>query len=119
MKFHITKPLAVASLARQEDYFAETVVVPLGRPDTAAEMLRLAGEITHPSQGLVIALVISLGDAEQTNRFSDQIEDVIEAFRNTDAGHKVEVVTEIAVSVSRGILDVAWKMLSPRRHVAC
>ena len=28
-------------------------------------------------------------------------------FRNTDAGHKVEVVTEIAVSVSRGILDVA------------
>ena len=29
------------------------------------------------------------------------------AFRDTDAGHKVEVVTEIAVSVSRGILDVA------------
>ena len=32
---------------------------------------------------------------------------MIEAFRNTDAGHKVEVVTEMAVIMSRGILDVA------------
>jgi len=107
MKFHITKPLAEDSPALQEDYYANTVIVPMGRPDTAAEMLRIAGEMVHPSQGLVIALVISLGDAEQTNRFSVQIQDVIEAFRETDAGHQVEVVTEIAASVSRGILDVA------------
>jgi uncharacterized hydrophobic protein (TIGR00271 family) len=79
----------------------------MGRPDTAAEMLRIAGKMVHPSEGLVIALVISLGDAEQLNRFSNQIQDVIKTFRNTDAGHKVEVVTELAVSVSRGILDVA------------
>jgi len=107
MKSPISQTISEASPAPHDDYFAETVVVPMGRPDTAAEMLRIAGEMVHPSQGLVIALVISLGDAEQTNRFSDQIQDVTEAFRNTDAGHKVEVVTEIAVSVSRGILDVA------------
>ena len=107
MKFHISQAVSEDSLAPHEDYYAKTVVVPMGRPDTAAEMLRIAGEMVHPSQGLVMALVISLGDAEQTNRFSNQIQDVIEAFRNTDAGHKVEVVTEIAVSVSRGILDVA------------
>ncbi len=107
MKFHITQTVGEDSLRPQEDYYAKTVVVPMGRPDTAAEMLRIAGEMVHPSQGLVIALVISLGDAEQTNRLSDQIQDVIDAFRNTDAGHKVEVVTEIAASVSRGILDVA------------
>lgn len=107
MKFHISQTFDEESLAPQEDYYAKTVVVPMGRPDTAAEMLRIAGEMVHPSQGLVIALVISLGDAEQTNRFSDQIQEVIDAFRSTDAGHKVEVVTEIAPSVSRGILDVA------------
>lgn len=107
MKFHISQTIDLDSAQTLEDYYAKTVVVPMGRPDTAAEMLRIAGEMVHPPEGLVIALVISLGDAEQTNRFSDQIQDVIEAFRNTDAGHKVEVVTEMAVSVSRGILDVA------------
>ena len=107
MKFHISQTIGEDSLTPQEDYYAKTVVLPMGRPDTAAEMLRIAGEMVHPSEGLVIALVISLGDAERTNRFSNQIQDVIEAFRNTDAGHAVEVVTEIAASVSRGILDVA------------
>lgn len=108
MKFHTSQTIQQDSpAAREDEYYAKTVVVPMGRPDTAAEMLRIAGEMVHPEHGLVIALVISLGDAEQTNRISDQIHDVIEAFRNTDAGHKVELVTEIAVSVSRGILDVA------------
>lgn len=107
MKFHISQTASEGDLSPHDEYYAKTVVVPMGRPDTAAEMLHIAGEMVHPTQGLVIALVISLGDAEQTNRFSDQIQDVIEAFRNTDAGHKVEVVTEMAVSVSRGILDVA------------
>ncbi len=107
MKFNISQHIGADNLAPQDEYYAKTVVVPMGRPDTAAEMLRIAGEMVHPSQGLVIALVISLGDAEQTNRLSDQIQDVIDAFRNTDAGHRVEIVTEIAVSVSRGILDVA------------
>ena len=31
----------------------------------------------------------------------------VDEFRKTDAGHKVEFVTEMAVSVSRGILDLA------------
>lgn len=107
MKFHISQTINLDSAQTLEDYYAKTVVVPMGRPDTAAEMLRIAGEMVHPTEGLVIALVISLGDAEQTNRFSNQIQDVIEDFRNTDLGHKVDVVTEMAVSVSRGILDVA------------
>jgi len=107
MKFHISPTISQDSPASEEDYYAKTVVVPMGRPDTAAKMLRLAGEIAHPVHGLVIALVISLGDAEETNKFSNQINDVIAAFRDTDAGHKVEMVTEIAASVSRGILDVA------------
>ena len=104
MTFHISP---THSQDGHDEYYADTVVVPMGRPDTAAEMLRIAGGIVHPSDGLVIALVIALGNAEQTSKISTQINDVIEAFLNSDAGHQVEVVTEIAVSVSRGILDVA------------
>ena len=107
MKFHITQPIDRGDIVKHDEYYAKTVVVPLGRPDTAAEMLRIAGEMVDPTDGLVIALLISLGDAEQTNKFSDQLTDVVEGFRNTDAGHKVQLVTEISVSVSRGILDVA------------
>ena len=90
-----------------EDYYAQTVVVPVGRPDTAIEMLRLAAELVHPENGLVIALVVSLGDAEQANRVSTELRQTIEEWDDLDSGTLVEVVTEIAVSISRGILDVA------------
>ena len=89
------------------DYYARTVVVPVGRPDTASEMLRLAGEMVHPTEGLVIVLVISLGDAERTNRVSDEISELVEAFRQNDRGHQVELALETTTTVSRGILDVA------------
>lgn len=107
MNLSISQTVDQESHSPHDEYYARTVVVPMGRPDTAAEMLRIAGEMVHPVHGLVIALVISLGDAEQTNRVSDQVNQVVEDFRNTDAGHRVELVTEISVSISRGILDVA------------
>ncbi|MCE2473324.1 MAG: TIGR00341 family protein [Anaerolineae bacterium] len=107
MNHNISQTIDPDSLSPYDEYYARTVVVPISRPDTAAEMLRIAGEMVHPVDGLVIALVISLGDAEQTNRVSDQVNQVIEDFRNTDAGHRVELVTEISASISRGILDVA------------
>ena len=70
-------------------------------------MLRLAAELVHPENGLVIALVVSLGDAEQANRVSTELRQTIEEWDDLESGTLVEVVTEIAVSISRGILDVA------------
>ena len=90
-----------------EEYYARTVVVPLSRPDTAVEMLRIAGEIVHPQQGLVIALAISLGNAEQTATVSDELQRIIQEFSASGIGHRVELVMEMAPSVSRGILDSA------------
>ena len=107
MKQVTSQTIDRASLSLYDEYYARTVVVPMGRPDTAAEMLRIAGQMVHPAKGLVIALVISLGDAEQAHKVSDQVQDVVDRFRVTDAGHRVELVTEIAASISRGILDVA------------
>jgi uncharacterized hydrophobic protein (TIGR00271 family) len=91
----------------EDNYYAKTVLIPIGRPDTAAQMLELAGELVHPTEGLVIALVIALGDTELANKVTDEVQQVIEDFRNAGDGHNVELVTEVAVSISRGILDVA------------
>lgn len=90
-----------------EDYYAEIVVVPVGRVDTAVEMLGLASELVHPEHGLVITLVVSLGDAEHASKVSTQLRQTIKERDGNDSGPPVEMVTEIAVSVSRGILDVA------------
>lgn len=90
-----------------QNYFARTAVVPLGRPDTAVNMLRIAGEIVHPSEGLVIALVISLGNVEQTAKVSDELQEIIDEFSHAGSERRVELVTEMADSVSRGILDIA------------
>ena len=102
-----TSPGIHHELLDEKDYYARTVVVPVGRPDTASEMLRLAGEMVHPSEGLVIALVISLGDAERANRVSSEISQLVEEFRQNDRGHQVELALETTTTVSRGILDVA------------
>ena len=91
----------------EDNYYAKTVLIPIGRPDTAAQMLELAGELVHPTEGLVIALVVALGDTELANKVTEEVQEVIENFRNAGDGHKVELVTEVAVSISRGILDVA------------
>ena len=105
----VNPPLSNASADTlpQTEHYAKTVVVPVGRPDTAIEMLRLAAELVHPDDGLVIALIISLGDAEQANKVSTQLRRTIEEWDDIESGPVVEVVTEISVSVSRGILDVA------------
>ncbi len=89
------------------NYYARTAVVPLGRPDTAVNMLRIAGEIVHPGEGLVIALVISLGNVEHTATVSDELQEIIDEFSHTGGERRVELVTEMADSVSRGILDIA------------
>ena len=84
MKSYESQTLQLDDFARFDKYYARTVVVPMGRPDTAADMLRIAGAMVHPVHGLVIALVISLGDAEQAHKVSDQVQNVVDTFRTTE-----------------------------------
>lgn len=102
-----TVDVMVQDTMPEENYYARTVIVPIGRPDTAAQMLELAGDMVHPEHGLVIALVIALGDTEAANTVTDEVHQVIDDFRLAGDGHNVELVTQLAVSVSRGILDAA------------
>ena len=107
MKIDTPSADAITDPSHEGKYYAKTVVVPVGRLDTAIEMLRLATELVGPDDGRVIALIISLGDAEQANKAIDQLSRAIDEWDDSARGPIVELVTEIAVSVSRGILDVA------------
>lgn len=84
---------------------ARLVVVPVARPDTAQHMLEIATSLIDREEGQVVALMVALGDTEKASRTSDALTPVIESFQRE--GYHVELVTEIATSVSRGILDAA------------
>ena len=100
-------PRTGAESLAEEAYYAHTVLVPLGRPDTAIEMLRIAADMVHPTEGLVIALVIALGDMESANKLTENARQILNTFQVTAPDQHIELVTEMAISVSRGILDVA------------
>ncbi|MCB9450124.1 MAG: TIGR00341 family protein [Anaerolineaceae bacterium] len=85
--------------------YAKVVLVPVANPATAPHMLHLGSIMAHPANGRVIALIVSLGDPESLAKSASQLEPIVAEFQ--EAGHPVELVTEVATSIARGILDVA------------
>ncbi len=85
--------------------YAKLIIVPVSNPDTAAHLLELACTLAHPEEGRVIALIVSLGDAEDANKRTEAIQPIVK--QSADEGKPVELVAETATSISRGILDVA------------
>lgn len=87
---------------RPEPQFFKRIVVPIARPDTAAQMLELASSLVDPEEGKVIALTVGITDeGEKTAERMEAIEPIIAQFEH------VELVTQIASSITRGILDGA------------
>lgn len=65
-------------------------------------MLELAVSLADPDDGRVIALVISVGDQERIDEKLDNLQPIVAQFADRCA---VEIVTQVAPSVTRGILD--------------
>lgn len=82
-----------------------TVIVPVANSATAVALLELAVTLAHPEIGRVLALVVSIGEAETEAEIVAKIEAILAKLDTK--GRKVELVTRVATSVSRGILDVA------------
>ncbi|GAB5491847.1 MAG: hypothetical protein Phog2KO_20620 [Phototrophicaceae bacterium] len=82
--------------------FFKRIVVPIARPDTATQMLELATSLIDPEEGKVIALTVGINDdGEKTAERMEAVEPIIAQFEH------VELVTQIASSITRGILDGA------------
>ena len=87
---------------RSEPQFFKRILVPIARPDTAAQMLELATSLIDPEDGKVIALTVGINDeGEKTAERMEAVEPIIAQFEH------VELVTQIASSITRGILDGA------------
>lgn len=87
---------------RPEPQFFKRIIVPIARPDTAAQMLKLATSLIDPEDGKVIALTVGINDdSTKTSERMEAIEPIVARFEH------VELVTQIASSITRGILDGA------------
>lgn len=85
--------------------FARIVLVPVANPDTAADLLHLAGALAHPDEGRIIALIVSTGDAEGKAEAVEKLEAIIDEIKGE--GYKITLQTEDASTIARGILDAA------------
>ena len=94
-------------MSEQMPHYSHTVVVPVASPETAPQMLELATSLVERNAGRVLALTVASSDddSEEISRNLDDLEEIVQPF--IDDGFQVEVVTQIASSITRGILDGA------------
>lgn len=86
------------------DYF-KTVIVPISNPETAMAMLQLATALADSEDGKVVALTVGLADAGETT--SERLESLQPILDQIAEVPHIEHVTQIASSITRGILDGA------------
>ena len=92
-------------MAIQVEYL-KTVIVPLSNPNNAQHMLALATDLIDPEEGKVLALKVAVDEDEnKTNDAVEGIQKIVDEY--VAQGHAVELVTQVASSVTRGILDGA------------
>jgi len=81
------------------------VLVPVANPNTARDLIRLAGRLADPDEGHVLALLVTVSGAENDEDAIERIEQIVAA--EAEAGVPVELIVDTASSVARGILDTA------------
>ncbi len=86
--------------------YAKVVMVPLANPQTAPDLLRLAAEVVEPDNGRILALIVTMGDPDKETQAVDAMQPICESL-SAKHGWPISLVTVIATSVARGILDAA------------
>ena len=85
---------------------ARTVLVPIANPHTAPILLELATSLTSTEGGRVLALIVSKDSSfEEETKSVEDLTPIVEELKAE--GHKIELVTAMASSIARGILDTA------------
>lgn len=86
--------------------FAKTILVPVAKPETAPQLIRLALRLLDKENGKITALVVADGeDNEGLSEAVEELQMIVDSFIAAEL--PVELQTVIAGSVSRGILDAA------------
>lgn len=93
---------------KQSPHYADTIIVPIANPGTAPHMLELAISLITGGGGEVLALTVAQEDkAAETTKAVEAIEEIVAEYneKGDELNIDVRVVTQIAPSVTRGILD--------------
>ncbi len=91
-------------LLEQLPVIAESVVVPIANPATARGLLRLALSLVN-DDGRVIAAYVTVHGSEPRPQAEERLREILDELK--EEGHTIELVTDLATSIARGILDVA------------
>ncbi len=83
---------------------ASRALVPVANPATAESLLRLALSLVG-GEGQVFAVYVTVQGAEPRVEVQEALEALVE--RLAGEGGRIELVTELATSIARGILDIA------------
>lgn len=93
-----------APLLEELPAIAESVIVPIANPAKAEGLLRLALSLVDDG-GRVIAVYVTVHGSELRPQTEAQLREVLAKLEAE--GHPIKLVTDLATSVARGILDVA------------
>ncbi len=85
--------------------YSRVAIVPVANPKTASELLHLACALSHPTDGKVIALVVSVGDMEGKAKTTAELTKIIEDIEAE--GHEIALEVLSATSIARGIIDAS------------
>ncbi|MBN2469604.1 MAG: universal stress protein, partial [Anaerolineae bacterium] len=83
---------------------AESVVVPIANPATAEGLLRLALSLVN-GEGRVIAAFVTVHGTEPRPHAEERLREILTMLEQE--GHAIELATDMATSIARGILDIA------------
>ncbi len=84
---------------------ARRVLVPVANPATASGLLQMAWKLSDKNVGRILALFVTLSGSESNETQFESLTRVVDQVR--ESGVKVELVTQTAPSVARGILNAA------------
>lgn len=82
---------------------SKTVIVSASSTSTARSMLHIATGIVDVKEGRILLLMVTEGASEQTNERAEALRPLVE--ETNASGFHAKLITQIASSVSRGILD--------------
>ena len=83
---------------------AERILVPISNPATAEGLLRLALSLVD-EDGIVIAAYVTVHGSEPRPQSEERLKEILAQLEAE--GHSIQLVTDLATSIARGILDIA------------
>ncbi len=100
----VEKPAKPEPTPAEKYPVAQRILVPMANPATAEGLLRLANSLVG-DDGKIIAAFVMVQNTEPRAGTLEKLEEIVEKL--VEEGASIQLVTDMATSIARGILDLA------------